>query len=886
MDNSSLTDAATEVLKKAFNDAKDRGHSLAEPSHLALALVESDFGQRVIKKERDGADADVIVRQLRGLVEKRPAQSPPPLQVMPSTATQRLLERAAKASKANGDSLVAQDHLFLALYQEKDVATAFRNAGLDETTAKRATKELRAGRKVETASAEDSFDALEKYGIDLVKQAADGKIDPVIGRDDEIRRCVQILSRRTKNNPVLVGQPGVGKTAIAEGLALRIVEDDVPEGMRGIRLRLLDMGALIAGAKYRGEFEERLKAVLAEVKASPPPGVILFIDEIHTVLGAGKTEGSTDAANLLKPMLARGELRVIGATTDDEYREHVEKDAAFERRFQKVTVGEPSVEATVSILRGLRERYEAHHGVRILDSALVAAAQLSARYISGRFLPDKAIDLIDEASSSRRVQLDSKPEELDKLERKIASLEIEAISLKREKDEGSKQRLKDVKDRIANLREQLGPLQEQWSQERARADELKALQEKLERLKVKANIARRQNDLERAADLEYGAIVETEAALKALKASLEARELERRESSSTPSPMAIDGQQPAPLVSESVTPDHVAEVVSRWSGIPVSKLSQSERVRLLDLADRLKTRVIGQDAAVDAVADAILRSRAGLARPDAPLGSFLFLGSTGVGKTHLGKSLAAELFDDAKKALVRIDMSEYSESHSVSRLIGAPPGYVGYDQGGQLTEAVRKSPYVVVLLDEIEKANMTVVKVLLQVLDEGRLTDGRGRTVDFTQSVVIMTSNVGSEMLLESTAKNGGAVDDQAKAQVGAMLRATFPPEFLNRLTPCLFNPLGRPQLRQVAHKATLAVAARLAEHNIKLEFTDGAAEAVLQAAYDPRFGARPIERYVETIITTRLSRMVLSGTLNKGARIVVDASPIHSSELTFSVVA
>jgi len=868
--DSELTDAAMKVVKGAMEEAKSMGHSLVEPAHVALALVESEFGRRVCNRV-EGVDADILGRQMRELAQRRPSQSPPPLQSSASNATQRLVERAAKSAKAQGDSLVAQDHLFLALYQEREVAAVLRNSSLDESRARQATREMRGGRKVESAAAEESYDALNKYGLDMTQLARDGKLDPVIGRDDEIRRVVQVLSRRTKNNPVLVGPPGVGKTAVAEGLAARIVEDDVPEGMRGVKLWSLDMGALIAGAKYRGEFEERLKAVLGEITSAPPPGVVCFIDEIHTVIGAGRTEGAMDAGNLLKPLLARGQLRVIGATTDDEYREHVERDSAFERRFQKVQVGEPSIEATVAILRGLRERYEAHHGVRILDSALVAAAQLSARYVQGRYLPDKAIDLVDEASSSRRVQLDSKPEALDRLERKVASLEIEAISLKREKDDGSKSRLKDVKDKIANLREQLAPLHEQWAAERARSDELKALQEKLDRLKVKANIARRQGDLERAADLEYGAIVETEHRLRALKAALEERDRAQ----------AMDIDDAAPLVSESVTPDHVSEVVSRWTGIPASRLTQSERVRLLDLADRLKTRVVGQDAAIDAVASAIMRSRAGLARPDAPLGTFLFIGPTGTGKTETARAVAHELFDEEKAGLVRIDMSEYTESHSVSRLIGAPPGYVGYDRGGQLTEAVRKSPHVVVLLDEIEKAHPAVVKVLLQLLDDGRMTDGRGRTVDFKQTVVILTSNVGADVLLDAAAR--GALDADAKARVDHLLRATFPPEFLNRVTPCLFNPLGRPQLRQIALKAADAVARRLADQDINFQFTDAAAEAVLQAAYDPRFGARPIERYVETAVTTKLSQMLLAGAVRKANTVLVDADDF---QLTYTVLA
>lgn len=875
-----LTDAAAETIQKALEEAKTIGHALAEPAHLAIALLESDFGKSLSRRaELSVEEQRALTRSMHELATtKYPAQSPPPLSSSPSNATQRLVERASAAAKKQGDSLVAQDHLFLALYGQREVAQAFENHNLVQRKAEKAAKDLRAGRKIDSRSAEETYDALEKYGVDLVKLAAEGKIDPVIGRDDEVRRCVQILSRRTKNNPILVGPPGVGKTAVAEALALRIADYDVPEGMRGVGLRTLDMASLVAGAKYRGEFEERLKAVLQEVKEAPEPGLLLFIDEIHLVLGAGKSDGAMDAANILKPMLARGQLRMIGATTDDEYREHVEKDAAFERRFQKVLVTEPSVEATVAILRGLREKYEAHHGVRILDSSLVAAAQLSARYISGRFLPDKAIDLIDEASASRRVQLDSKPEELDMLERKIAALEIEAISLKREKDEGSQARLHEVKKKIANLKEKLLPLQERWSRDRSRADDLKALQEKLDRLKNKAVVARRQGDLERAADLEYGAIPETEKQLKSIKDDLEKLELERRESSS----MQIDGTdgRPTSLVSESVTPDHISEVVSRWTGIPVTKLTQSERTRLLDLASRLKLRVVGQDAAIDAVANAIMRSRAGLAKPDAPLGAFLFVGPTGSGKTETCKGLAAELFDDAKSALVRIDMSEYSEAHSVSRLIGAPPGYIGYDRGGQLTEAVRKTPHVVVLLDEIEKAHQSVVKVLLQLLDEGRMTDGQGRTVNFTHAVVILTSNVGSDILLAAGPQTG----DKVKTAVSHALRVAFPPEFLNRLTTCLFNPLGRVELRRVAHKAVATVASRLEEKGIDLKLSEDAAEVIVQNSYDPAFGARPIERFIETAITNKLSQMLLNGALVQGSQVIINVSPLNPTDLSFNV--
>uniref|UniRef100_A0A7S3JRR7 Clp R domain-containing protein n=1 Tax=Aureoumbra lagunensis TaxID=44058 RepID=A0A7S3JRR7_9STRA len=872
-----FTNASLETIKKALDEAaKQNGHALCEPCHIALCLLENDYGTRILNRaniqESNGLKKDVEER-----IKKLPKQSPPPLSASLSAASQRLLDRAQRDSKQQGDSFIAQDHLFLALYGEQDVAKILKHHGLDSTSAKKAVDMLRGGKKVESETAEENFDALEKYGIDMIKLAAEGKLDPVIGRDEEIRRVIQILSRRTKNNPVICGPPGVGKTALVEGLAQRIVENDCPQSMRGIGLRTLDMSSLISGAKYRGEFEERLKAVMKEVVESPLPGIILFIDEVHLVLGAGRTDGAMDAANILKPLLARGQLRVIGATTDDEYRKYIEADAAFERRFQKVQVGEPSIEATVAILRGLRDRYESHHGVQILDSALVAAAQLSHRYISGRFLPDKAIDLIDEAASSRRVQLDSKPEELDALERKVAALEIEAISLKREKDEGSKRRLADVKLKIANLKEQLQPLEEQWNQERYRADELRDLQEKLDRLKLKAQVARRNQDFERAADLEYAAIPEVEERLAQLKANLAQQEAMEIDLEPTTGEESIK-----PLVTESVTPDHVSEVVSRWTGIPVQKLTQSERVRLLSLADRLKTRIVGQDESIAVIAAAILRSRAGLGRANQPLGAFLLCGSTGTGKTLMAKSLAAELFDDSKSALTRLDMSEYSEAHSVARLIGSPPGYVGFDQGGQLTEAVRKSPYVVLLLDEIEKAHPNVLKVLLQLLDEGRLTDSHGRTVDFTQCVVILTSNVGSQYLLAADLSSG-TIDDKTKANVHAMLRAQFPPEFLNRLTTTIFNPLGRSHLRQVVFKAAGTLADRLKEHEIDFSISENACEAILDAAQDPQFGARPIERYVESEITTAISQMILAGKISKGRHILVGADP-QNSALTYTV--
>jgi len=846
-----LTDAANQALEKAFAVASQHGHSACDPVHLAASIFSKEpgnLGEAVCKYA--GANADTVRRAISHLLLKRQRQLPcdasnAPL--MPDSSLTRVIDTAAKKMKANGDSLVSQDNLLVALYTDAKVATALREAGISETKAIQGCEKMRKTVKVTTKTAEASFDALQKYGIDLVKQAAAGNLDPVIGRDDEIRRVIQILSRRTKNNPVLVGEPGVGKTAVAEGLAQRIVKNDVPESMKGIRLHTLDMSSLLAGAKYRGEFEERLRAVVKEVVEAPAPGLILFIDEIHNVLGAGASEGSMDAANMLKPMLARGELKCIGATTHDEYKKHIEKDLAFERRFQPVQVGEPSIENTISILRGLREKYEAHHGVRIQDAALVAAAVLSDRYITHRFLPDKAIDLVDEAAATQRVQLDSKPEEFDRLERKLDQLEIEATALKREKDEASQKRLVEVENQMIKTREKLAPLRQRWEVERGCEDTVRATKQKLEQLRVKAEQARREGDKEKTADLEYYAIPDLESRLRELEAA---------------SNKAVESSN---MFSHAVTEEHVLEIVSRWTGVPVARLSEGEKARLLSLPERLRSRVIGQDVAVDAVANSVLRSRAGLARPDQPTGSFLFLGPTGVGKTELAKALNAELFNGDERALVRLDMSEYSEAHSVARLVGAPPGYIGHDDGGQLTEAVRKKPYTVVLLDEIEKAHPRVHTILLQLLDEGRLTDSKGRVVDFKNTVVILTSNIGSDALIEGT--------PNASEHVMQAVRGYFPPEFLNRLSDvCIFKPLKQSMLRKVVQKAFHAMAARLESTGVHAILTDTGADAILEASFDPRYGARPIERYLEQAVVTRLSKLILAGELPPGSYVQIDA--------------
>eukprot|EP00537_Pseudo-nitzschia_pungens_P014326 CAMPEP_0172385388 /NCGR_PEP_ID=MMETSP1061-20121228/3064_1 /TAXON_ID=37318 /ORGANISM="Pseudo-nitzschia pungens, Strain cf. pungens" /LENGTH=920 /DNA_ID=CAMNT_0013114389 /DNA_START=46 /DNA_END=2808 /DNA_ORIENTATION=+ len=863
-DKRTLTDATSKAIETTLALARDNGHSTADPMHLAVVLFDGDdsIGARVCSKAPGAPDVTIVRRNLQKLLLKRPSQSPAPLEAGPSHALAQLLNRAKKAAAANGDALIALDHLLMAEFDEKEVQKALETeSGLTKKAARAAIDEIRGGRKVTSTSAEDQYEALQKYGIDLVKSAEEGRLDPVIGRDEEIRRVVQILSRRTKNNPVLVGEPGTGKTAVVEGLARRILEGDVPETLKGVSLRTLDFGALVAGAKYRGEFEERLRAVLDEVKSAEGK-MVVFVDEIHLVLGAGKTDGAMDAANLLKPMLARGELRMIGATTNDEYRKHIEKDSAFERRFQKVTVLEPNVENTVSMLRGLVGRYEAHHGVRIADASLVAAAELSNKYITNRFNPDKSIDLMDEAAATKRTALDSRPEQIDQLERRILQLEIEATALKRENDKSSKKREKELRQEISNLTEAVAPLNAKWEAERGRADELKEVKEKLEVLEAKRLQAERIGDYEKAADLKYGAIPD----LKSHLAKIEREEAERRANRN------IDNEDDDSIMDEVVTPEDIAGVISRWTGIPVSKLSQTDRDRLLMLDQRLQQRVIGQNPAIKEVTDAILRSKAGLAREDQPTGSFLFLGPTGVGKTELSKALFSELYDGDERHLVRIDMSEYQEQHSVARLIGAPPGYIGHDEGGQLTEAVRKKPYTVVLLDEVEKAHPKVLTILLQVLDEGRLTDSKGRTVDFTNTVIILTSNIGAEFLLGLTENSPEHQIEAAHNNVMEKVRYSFAPEFLNRLSAIvMFNSLGIEQLEKVLQKSMKGIKRRLAPKGIKIELERSGVKAILEASYTPSFGARPVERYLESTVVTTLSRMLISGELSSGTIVHIE---------------
>ncbi len=761
-----------------------------------------------------------------------------------------LLDRAEAHRKELNDDFISIEHLLLGVAKDERFGRGLlRELGLDESRLRQTIMQVRGNNRVSDQNPEVKYEALERYGRDLTELAKKGKLDPVIGRDDEIRRTIQILSRRTKNNPVLIGEPGVGKTAIAEGLAQRIVSGDVPESLKGRTLISLDLGALIAGAKYRGEFEERLKAVLKEVTDAQGQ-VILFIDEIHTVVGAGATQGAMDASNLLKPMLARGELRCIGATTLDEYRQFIEKDAALERRFQQVFVGQPTIEDTISILRGLKERYEVHHGVRIADSALVAAAMLSSRYISDRFLPDKAIDLMDEAAARLKMEITSKPEELDEIDRKILQLEMEKLSLQKESDAASRERLERLDKELADLKEDQTALSAQWQSEKQSIDVIQTIKEEIDRVNIEILQAERNYDLNRAAELKYGKLAELQRKLQDAEAH---------------TPQSTKGKS---LLREEVTEADIAEIISKWTGIPVSRLVESEKAKLLNLEGELHKRVIGQKEAVTAVADAIQRSRAGLADPNRPIASFIFLGPTGVGKTELAKTLAAFLFD-TEEAMVRIDMSEYMEKHTVSRLIGAPPGYVGYDEGGQLTEAIRRRPYAVILFDEIEKAHPDVFNVMLQILDDGRVTDSQGRTVDFKNTIIIMTSNIGSQFILEVAGDDSQYVEMRDRAL--AALRNHFRPEFLNRIDDIIiFHSLTREELREIVKLQVERLKRRLSERKIQLSLSEDALDIVVSAGYDPTYGARPLKRAIQRELENQLAKAILRGDFNDGDQVLV----------------
>ena len=854
MDPNKLTQKSQEAIAAAQSLAVRLGHQEVDGDHLAAALLEQPDG--VVPRLL--ARMEVPVERLRAAIaeelERRPKVSGPAVEVGKIYITPRLqqaLVEAEEEAKRLKDEYVSVEHLWLALLEsarKTPLGRVFQQLGLDRDRTLASLQQVRGSQRVTSANPEVAYEALSKYGIDLVEQARRGKLDPVIGRDAEIRRVIRILSRKTKNNPVLIGEPGVGKTAIVEGLAQRIVRGDVPEWLKDRAVWSLDMGSLLAGAKYRGEFEERLKAVLNEIKESEGR-VVLFIDELHNIVGAGRTEGSTDAGNLLKPMLARGELHCIGATTLDEYRKHIEKDAALERRFQPVMVEAPSVEDTVSILRGLKERFEVHHGVRIQDNALVAAAVLSHRYITDRFLPDKAIDLVDEACAMIRTEIDSMPAELDEITRRIMQLEIEEAALKKEKDKASQERLEDLRRELAELKEKASGMRAQWEAEKAAIEKVRALREQIEQVRRQVEEAERQYDLNRAAQLKHGQLPQLEAQLREQEAHIDAT-----------------GHQ---LLREEVTEDEIAEIVSRWTGIPVTRLVEGEREKLLRLDEILHQRVVGQEEAVQLVADAVIRARSGIKDPRRPIGSFVFLGPTGVGKTELAKTLAEALFD-SEDNMVRIDMSEYMEKHTVSRLVGAPPGYVGYEEGGQLTEAVRRKPYSVLLFDEIEKAHHDVFNVLLQILDDGRLTDAQGRTVDFKNTVIIMTSNIGSHHLIEGITESG-EIREAAREAVMRELRTHFRPEFLNRVDDIvLFRPLRLEEIERIVDLLTADLRKRLADRGVSLVMTEPARELVAREGFDPVYGARPLRRYLQRQLESRIARALIAGEASEGAVVEV----------------